>query len=89
MVTGIKTVESALGKGDKEPAVSESENRSVVRRSLAAAIEIPAGTVLDKKMVAVLRPSTGIPPTDLEKAIGRTVKRSLRAGERITWEELE
>ena len=46
LVGGIRTVESTLGSGRKEPAPSEGNTADVARKSLVAALDIEAGTVL-------------------------------------------
>ena len=89
LVTGIRTVELALGSGAKRPAQSEADNRLIVRRSLAAAFDIPEGAVLRSDMLRALRPASGISPALVEHVVGRRVRRSLMSGQLITWSDLE
>jgi len=89
LVTGIRTVELALGNGTKRPARSELDNRLIVRRSLAAAFDIPKGTVLRSDMLRALRPASGIAPALMEYVVGRRTRRTLMAGQLITWSDLE
>ena len=86
MVRSIRTVESALGHGRKEPAASEANTASVARKSLVAACDISAGTTLTENLIAVRRPGTGLPPAMGPYLIGRSVRVSVRAGELITLE---
>ena len=88
LVTKIRMIESALGDGVKRPTCSEADSRSIVRRSLAAVQEIPAGTALQAQMLQALRPATGISPTLLAELLGRRVRRSLAPGELISWKDL-
>ncbi|HYR89084.1 MAG TPA: N-acetylneuraminate synthase [Terriglobia bacterium] len=88
MIAGIRMLEVALGTGVKAPAASELENRAIVRRSLAAAVDIEAGTRIEPHMLRALRPGTGIPPTSLGEVVKRTAKRSVKAGELIDWTDL-
>jgi sialic acid synthase SpsE len=88
MVEGIRMVEACLGDGTKRPAPSEVESRVIVRRSLAAASDIPAGAVLDEDMLQAVRPASGISPSFLEQVLDRRVKKSFAAGELIDWEDL-
>lgn len=88
MVRGIRTVEQALGSGVKAPAASELDNRTVVRRSLAASADIPEGTVLVPQFLTALRPATGISANLIDQIVGRKAKRPLKAGELITWSDL-
>jgi len=88
LVRGIRTVEAALGHGRKEPAASEAATAAVVRRSLVAARDIEAGTVLTEELIAVRRPGTGLPPTLRPYLIGRTVQVPVPAGTLFTLEML-
>jgi N-acetylneuraminate synthase/N,N'-diacetyllegionaminate synthase len=83
LVRGVREVESALGDGVKRPAPVELETRAVVRRSLAAARDLAAGTVLEQELLVPLRPGTGISPTRIDEVVGRVVVRAVGAGELI------
>ena len=89
MVEGIRSVERALGDGAKVPAASEANSRQVVRRSLAAAQEIPAGATLEPALLTQLRPASGIPPASLGLVVGRKARRALQRGEILAWGDLE
>jgi N-acetylneuraminate synthase len=80
LVCSIRNVESALGTGRKVPAASEADTASVARRSLVAAMNIPAGTTLTSELIVALRPGTGIPPTLLDEVIGRRTRTEISAG---------
>ncbi len=86
LVHGIRTVESAIGHGRKEPASSESEVRNVARRSLVASQDIPAGTALTEQFIAIKRPSSGLPPSMLPHLIGRVSKEEIIAGTLLDWD---
>lgn len=88
MVRGIRTVEVALGHGRKEPAASEANTVSVARKSLVAAQDIQAGTMLTEELIAIKRPGTGLPPTMLASILGRSVRLDVRAGTVLTLEML-
>ena len=89
MITNIRTVELAMGNGRKAPTASELENRKIISRSVAAAFDIPQGTVLISNMLQALRPATGISPILITTIVGRRVKRSLKSGQLVHWEDLE
>lgn len=88
LVRAIRHVEAALGDGVKRPMPSEADTRRVARKSLVAARPIRAGERLTAGLVAIKRPGTGIPPTELDRALGRAVVRDLAADEVIDWEAL-
>ena len=80
MIAGVRKVESALGGGQKRPAASEANTASVARRSLAAAYDLPAGTVLKAEMITLLRPGDGLPPAMRDWLVGRKLKTAISAG---------
>ena len=88
MVRAVRTVEAALGDGVKRPAAEELSTASVARRSLVAAHDLPAGTVLAESMIAIRRPGTGLPPALLRQLVGRRLRQDLPAGNLFTLEML-
>ena len=89
LVRGIRTIESALGDGDKRPTASELDTRRVARKSLVAARALRAGERLTEDAVAVKRPGTGIPPAELSRAVGRRLRRDVAADEVLEWSALD
>lgn len=83
MVTGIRTVEAAMGDGRKAPQPSELETRDVARRSLVAGRAITAGDAFSEDNIAVMRPGGGISPMRLPEVLGRTAPRDFDPGEMI------
>jgi N-acetylneuraminate synthase len=88
MVRSIRNVEAALGHGRKEPAASEASTAAVARKSIVAATDIAAGTVLTRDMVALKRPGTGLPPAMLPYVVGRTVRMNIPTNNLIALETL-
>lgn len=88
MVNGIRIVESALGSGQKKPAASEKNTASVARKSLVAAHNLRAGTVLTENMISIKRPGTGLPPAMRPYILGRTLKVDTSEDNLITLEML-
>ena len=80
LVRSIRRVESALGNGRKVPSASEIETAKVARRSLVAARDIPAGATLQREMVVLRRPGTGMSSTMIEMLVGRKTLREIAAG---------
>ncbi len=89
MVSAIRTVETALGDGLKRPAACETENRDIVRKSVVAARDLPAGTRLAPDDLALKRPGGGLSPAALEGILGRTTRRNVAAEELLDWSLLE
>jgi N-acetylneuraminate synthase len=88
MAAGIRKVQAALGDGRKQPAAEELNTAAVARRSLVAACDLRAGTVLAESMIAIRRPGTGLPPARLQELIGRRLRQDLAAGNLFTLEML-
>jgi N-acetylneuraminate synthase/N,N'-diacetyllegionaminate synthase len=89
LVRSIRCVETALGDGTKAPQPVEIATRALVRRSIAAARTLPAGTVLTRADLTTMRPGTGIPPVTLEALVGRRLGRTVDAGQLLQWDTLE
>ena len=79
-VTRIRSTERALGHGRKEPVASEAEVAAVARRSLVAATDIAAGTVINNSMLIARRQGAGLPPSAREEIVGRMARRAISAG---------
>jgi N,N'-diacetyllegionaminate synthase len=88
LVRGIRSVEKALGHGRKEPAGGEVSTRAVVRKSLVAAKDIPAGTKITSDLMVLRRPGTGLPPAVRASVVGRTARWDIKAGTLLEWEML-
>jgi len=80
LVTAIRNVEAALGDGIKQPTPEELRNAAVVRRSLVAAVDLEAGSSLERSKVAFKRPGTGISVQLLPDLLGRKLRRRVEAG---------
>ena len=82
-------MEEALGDGVKAPTASERRNAPLIRRSLAAADDLPAGTVLTDSMLTALRPGTGISPSNVDAVVGRRLRRPIERGQLLDPSDLE
>lgn len=89
---GAEAIDSILGTGVKRLAASEAGSYGRTNRSLHAAAEIRTGERLTGDNVAVLRTEKrlrpGIPPLYLQTVLGKQARRTIPAGEGITWEDL-
>ena len=88
LVAGIRAIEEALGNGRLEgPSDLEArEMYRLARRSLIAARDIPAGTVIERSDLVVKRPGFGIKPRDIDRVIGRQARVDIERDDIITWE---
>jgi N,N'-diacetyllegionaminate synthase len=77
MVRRLRQVCVALGDGIKSPRPAEIPIRAVVRRSVAARQELPAGTILERGHLCLLRPGDGFPPAEIDGLMGRRLARNV------------
>ncbi|MFI5225133.1 MAG: N-acetylneuraminate synthase family protein, partial [Candidatus Limnocylindrales bacterium] len=86
MVAAIRDAQAALGDGIKRMAEAERDLYRTARRSLFAARDIDAGTVISEVDIAILRPGTGLEVRELPSLIGRTARRRIERHEPLAWE---
>jgi N-acetylneuraminate synthase/N,N'-diacetyllegionaminate synthase len=79
----------ALGSGRKEPAPAERPNIAGMRRSLVAAVDIPAGTTIGPAALAAKRPGSGIAPRDADRVVGARARVDIPADTLLAWWMLE
>ena len=90
MVARTRTLERALGTSKKTIANNEIESAVVQRRALRFARPLPAGYILTREDIDVLRPATvdAITPPFITDVIGRATVRNVEADEHIAWKDL-
>ena len=85
MVDATRMLEAALGSGDK--GIEDNEQQTVVlqRRCVRAARDLPAGTVLTREDLDVLRPAPleAFPAHAIEEVVGHTLAVDLVAGQDV------
>ncbi|MGY4462159.1 N-acetylneuraminate synthase family protein [Bradyrhizobium sp. LB13.1] len=80
LVSGIREVEAARGEKLAERALSQGEliNRENLAKSLVAARELPAGTVISDSDIAVVKsPGQGLSPLKMPALLGRKLTRAM------------
>lgn len=82
-VKAIRKAEKLLGDGIKKPTEREKETLKNVRRSIVAAKDLKAGTVLEETLVEYKRPGIGLKPEFIELIIGKKLKRDIQQDELI------
>lgn len=88
LIAAVREVETAMGNGRLTgPSDLEAgEMYRNARRSVVAAVEIPAGTTITAEMLTVKRPGYGIAPKHLELVVGRVAKVDVPFDEIVTWD---
>jgi N,N'-diacetyllegionaminate synthase len=89
LIRNIRDVESAMGDGIKAPTAAEQNIRSIARRSVCAAGNLPKGHVLTATNLELLRPADGIAPKYFNKLQGRILARDVKKGISFQWADFE
>lgn len=88
MIERTRNLEKAMGTGKKEVVAEESETVIVQRRGLTTTKDLKKGAVLKKGDIIELRPALGIYPKYKDMIVGKALKKNLKAGSPIKWEDL-
>jgi N-acetylneuraminate synthase len=90
LVEGIRFIEKMKANPvDKDTIATEmAPLRSLFSKSLVAREDLPAGTVLHERHLAVKKPGTGISVTRLPEVIGRTLRCSVKADQLLQESDL-
>jgi N,N'-diacetyllegionaminate synthase len=88
LVAAVRRAEILLGSPVRGRVPAEEAFRENLRRSLAAAVNIPAGVPVERNWLTFLRPAWGLPPERADEIAGRSLKRSIPAGTLIREEDL-
>jgi sialic acid synthase len=90
LVRDLRRVPVALGDGVKRRLPSEERPLLKMGKKLVAARSLDAGHVLAEDDVAIKSPADGgLPPYELERLVGRRLRRPLAVEENVTLEDLE
>lgn len=83
MVTGIRNIEKALGKKQKEVTESEKKNKDIARKSIVAKKNIKKGEIFTEENLTVKRPGNGISSMQWDEVIGKISIRNFEEDELI------
>ena len=87
MVEEVRTLEVAIGHGRKEVLECETPAHNCARRSVVAAMKIPADTEITADMLAIKRPGTGLPPEFFDRIVGTRSVREIAVDTLLTMED--
>lgn len=77
ILAAIYRIDELKGRGELCVLESEQSARENARRSIVAAVDIPAGTIISEELLTFKRPGHGISPRELESVIGKIVKEDI------------
>jgi N-acetylneuraminate synthase/N,N'-diacetyllegionaminate synthase len=87
LLESIRTVESALGDGRKQPWPDELPVRDVGRKSLHWQRDVGEGAIACVADFIALRPGTGISPAARGELVGKALAHAVRAGQPVRHED--
>jgi sialic acid synthase SpsE len=88
LVRACRRVAAMRGEPKVEPSAGEYQARRDFRRSIVAAADLAADTVLTSAHLSLKRPGTGIHPFRVEELLGRRLSIPLARDEQVTLEHL-
>jgi len=88
MVEKIRKVEMMLGSFEKVPTESEKEIMKLIRKSIVAKRDIKNGETIEKEMLVIKRPGTGIEPKFIDETLGKKAKKAIGKDEIIKWDDI-
>jgi N-acetylneuraminate synthase/sialic acid synthase len=89
MVRDLQRTYVALGDGTKNMYPSETEPATKMGKKLVAATDLVAGHTLKREDLAFKSPGDGLPPYELDRLVGRTLRHPVGRDTALTFELLE
>ena len=89
MIRDLRRVRSALGDGQKRTYASEVEPMIKMSKKMVAARDLPSGHRLEEGDIALKSPGDGLPPSELPRVIGQTLREPLAADSPLHLELLD
>lgn len=88
LVRNLRRIPVMLGDGHKRRLPSEEKPLLKMAKSLVAARDLPAGLVLTEADVARKSPGGGLPPYEIDRLVGRTLKRAVPEDSWLLFEDV-
>ncbi len=88
LVTAVRTVEAALGSGEKERDPELDPARATFEKSVVSRVKIPEGATIEESMLTTKRPGSGIPATRFDDVVGRRAARAIEENELVAEADL-
>ena len=91
MVDRSRELENSLGTGCKRVERNEIETVVLQRRSIRIKSDLEQGATLTREHLTVLRPcpEDALPPYELAKVVGKQLRRTMKAGDHLRWNDIE
>tara|TARA_Y200000002_G_scaffold383102_1_gene403220 strand:- start:442 stop:1470 length:1029 start_codon:yes stop_codon:yes gene_type:complete len=83
LVRSVKRAHTMMGIAVKKVQIEEMEMLAVSRKSIRYDIDLNKGTILNKNNLIFKRPGDGINPQRVKMILGKKLKRSVKAGQKV------
>ena len=87
-VASVRRLEAAIGDGEFRLTAGERKSLLWARKSIVACGDIEKGDMITREKILLKRPGTGIPPTEINRVIGKKAKEKIKHDTIIKWEHL-
>lgn len=91
MIDRARELENSLGCGIKKVEANEEQTTILQRRCIRLREHLPAGALLAREDLTVLRPApkNALPPYELERVVGHRLRNAKVAGDHLRWNDIE
>ena len=91
MVDRTRELENSLGTDEKKVEDNEIETAVLQRRAIRLKTDLSQGAVIAREHLTVLRPcpADALPPYKIDEIVSRRLKKSMKAGDHIRWDDVE
>lgn len=89
LVERVREAGVMLGDGGKKNLECEQVNKTALRRSIVANMDLDKGTILEWEHLSWVRPAGGLPPGAENEILGRILKQPVKRGEMIFCKDVE
>jgi N,N'-diacetyllegionaminate synthase len=88
LTAAVRKVARQRGEETLVYSRSEEKARKMFRRSIVAAVDIPKGAIIDRSMLSLKRPGTGLHPRDVDLLVRKQTRRAISQNEQITKDDV-
>jgi sialic acid synthase SpsE len=89
LVKGVRMAEKSLGSYQRKLSADEQASREMVRRSIAARVDIKKGEKLTRENLKLVRPGSGLHPKFYEQLLSRKAAQAIKKEDLVTWDMVE
>ena len=86
LVRETRRLERNLGDAGLKPAPGEADMARLAHRSIVARVDLAEGHAIREDDLAFRRPGTGLKPFEMERLIGRRLRRAVAANTQLAYE---